>query len=125
LDYIKVKETIMERLSFTEIQEKYQHMGYDKYDINALLKQEIAENNIKFVVLDDDPTGVQTVHGVHVYTDWSYESILLGFQEEERLFYILTNSRALTQEQTTRVHREIAQNIIKASMETGKRFHIR
>ena len=29
----------------------------------------------KIVVLDDDPTGVQTVHGVHVYTDWSISSI--------------------------------------------------
>ena len=29
----------------------------------------------KLVVLDDDPTGVQTVHDVYVYTDWSMESI--------------------------------------------------
>lgn len=33
------------------------------------------ENHAKIVVLDDDPTGVQTVHDVNVYTDWSFESI--------------------------------------------------
>lgn len=114
----------MERLSFTKIQKKYPQADYDKYNMDALLKQEIEAADLKFVVLDDDPTGVQTVHGIHVYTDWSYDSILRGFQEEERLFYILTNSRALTQEQTTLVHREIARNIIRASKETGKRFQI-
>jgi hypothetical protein len=28
----------------------------------------------KIIVLDDDPTGVQTVHGIPVYTGWSTES---------------------------------------------------
>ena len=59
------------------------------------------------MVLDDDPTGVQTVHDVSVYTDWSYESIKKGFEEDNKLFYILTNSRGFTVEQTTRAHVEI------------------
>ena len=29
----------------------------------------------KIVVLDDDPTGVQTVNGISVYTDWTAQSI--------------------------------------------------
>ena len=33
----------------------------------------------KIIVLDDDPTGVQTVHDVSVYTDWSEETIERGF----------------------------------------------
>ena len=39
--------------------------SYKKIDealIDALLKKEIEANNKKIVVLDDDPTGVQTVH---------------------------------------------------------------
>ena len=59
------------------------------------------EDGHKIVVLDDDPTGVQTVHDVSVYTDWSYESIKKGFEEDNKLFYILTNSRGFTVEQTT------------------------
>ena len=40
----------------------------------------------KIVVLDDDPTGVQTVNGIHVYTDWTDESIAAGFAEENSMF---------------------------------------
>ena len=35
----------------------------------GLLKKEIEASNKKGVVLDDDPTGVQTVHDISVYTD--------------------------------------------------------
>ena len=60
---------------------------------DSLLEQEIAQNNKKIVVLDDDPTGVQTVHDISVYTNWTKDSIAKGFAEENKLFYILTNSR--------------------------------
>ena len=36
--------------------------------INELLKKEVANNKHKIIVLDDDPTGVQTVHDISVYT---------------------------------------------------------
>lgn len=114
----------MERLLWTEIETEYKNSEYERSNIAAVLKQEIKASNLKLVVLDDDPTGVQTVHDVSVYTDWTYESILEGFQSEDSLFYILTNSRAMTEQQTTRIHREIAQNIIKAAKETGRKFQI-
>ena len=55
----------------------------------ALLAAELALDNSKVVVLDDDPTGVQTVHGISVYTDGSPESIGAGFDETNRMFFIL------------------------------------
>ena len=42
----------------------------DEAYIDELLKKEIEKNNKKIVVLDDDPTGVQTVHDISVYTNW-------------------------------------------------------
>lgn len=43
----------------------------------------------KVVVLDDDPTGIQTVHGVFVYTDAGMESIRGGAAwGGEGIFYI-------------------------------------
>jgi uncharacterized protein YgbK (DUF1537 family) len=108
----------------TEVEKKYQHSEYKSSNIADLLMGEIESNNLKIIVLDDDPTGVQAVHDVFVYTDWNYKNILEGFLSEDRLFYILTNSRAMTEQQTTQVHIEIAQNIIKAAKETGMRFQI-
>ena len=76
----------------------------------------------KVVVLDDDPTGIQTVHGVFVYTDAGMESIRAGLLGEERVFFILTNSRALGEEETVRLHREIGRKVAAAAEELGGEF---
>ncbi len=95
---------------------------YPKVDIaavQALLEEKCREDRHKIIVLDDDPTGVQTVHDISVYTDWSYDSIKRGFEEKGKLFYILTNSRGFTVEHTTRAHLEIGETAAKVSEETG------
>ncbi|MBE5913897.1 MAG: hydroxyacid dehydrogenase [Pseudobutyrivibrio ruminis] len=89
----------------------------DRTTIDKLLADEFLSANIKIVVLDDDPTGVQTVHDVSVYTNWSIESIREGFSENNRLFFILTNSRGFTEEQTRKAHIEIAENVNKVAKE--------
>ena len=90
--------------------------------VDALLNAEIAANNKKIVVLDDDPTGVQTVHDITVYTNWDKDSIRQGFEEKNNLFYIMTNSRGFTAEQTTRAHHEIAAVVDEVSRETGREY---
>jgi uncharacterized protein YgbK (DUF1537 family) len=72
----------------------------DVQQIDRLLTAELATQGKKIVVLDDDPTGVQTVHAVSVYTSWDEETLEAAFAEEKRLFFILTNSRGLVAEQT-------------------------
>lgn len=88
-------------------------------ELDRLLNDEIRRSHTKFVVLDDDPTGVQTVHDVSVYTNWSVDSLVSGFREKTKLFYVLTNSRGLTAEETTRVHREIIANARRAAEIAG------
>lgn len=78
----------------------------------------------KIVVLDDDPTGVQTVNGISVYTDWTDESIAAGFAEENSMFFILTNSRAFSAEKTRAEHKKIAERICAASEKFGRNFVI-
>lgn len=78
----------------------------------------------KIIVLDDDPTGVQTVHNVPVYTGWDRESVLSGFQEKGSMFFILTNSRSFTEERTAAVHREIAETVSQISLERKQEFLI-
>ena len=51
----------------------------DEASVDALLNQLIAENDKKIVVLDDDPTGVQTVHDVSVFTNWKPETLREAF----------------------------------------------
>lgn len=94
----------------------------DETKMDQLLQKEISANQKKIVVLDDDPTGVQTVHDISVYTDWTKDSIRQGFQEKNNLFYILTNSRGFTQDETTLVHNEIAANVDAVAKELGKEY---
>ena len=90
----------------------------------ALLSQAMEGFHKKLVVLDDDPTGVQTVHDVSVYTDWEEESIRKGFEEKESMFFILTNSRSFSVEETTKAHLEIAARVAKVAGKLGQDFMI-
>lgn len=96
----------------------------DIREIDRLLTEEAENSSRKIIVLDDDPTGVQTVHDVSVYTDWSMESLRSGFAESKKMFFILTNSRGFTVEQTTEAHLEIAANVDAAAKEAGMEYLI-
>lgn len=96
----------------------------DIREIDCLLTEEAENSSRKIIVLDDDPTGVQTVHDVSVYTDWSMESLRSGFAESKKMFFILTNSRGFTVEQTTEAHLEIAANVDAAAKEAGMEYLI-
>ena len=99
--------------SYNKIEEQY---------VESLLEKEIKKNNKTFVVLDDDPTGVQTVHDVPVYTNWEKETLRQAFAEKNNLFFILTNSRGFTEEQTTKAHKEIADVVDEAAKEAGVEY---
>lgn len=94
----------------------------DAAKVDAALNEEREAFDRKIIVLDDDPTGVQTVNGIHVYTDWTEESIAAGFAEENRMFFILTNSRAFQTAQTEAEHRTIAARVAAEARRTGKEF---
>lgn len=94
----------------------------NEVQINLELEKALRKLNRKIIVLDDDPTGVQTVHDVSVYTDWSKSSIADGFAEKNSMFFILTNSRGLTSEESRLVHIQIAQNIQAVSEEIGQDY---
>ena len=99
-----------------------QYPAVDEAAVDALLNQLILENDKKIVVLDDDPTGVQTVHDISVYTNWKPETLQEAFAEKNNLFYIMTNSRGMTQDETTAAHHEIASAVNAASKASGKDY---
>lgn len=68
----------------------------------------------KIIVLDDDPTGSQTVHSCLLLTRWDEETLRLGLRDKSPIFFILTNTRSLTPENAASVTREVCQNLKKA-----------
>ena len=93
----------------------------DKEAVHRIFEQEWKSFRHKVMVLDDDPTGIQTVHDICVYTDWSVESIRKGMRGKDQMFFVLTDSRSLSREETVRIHREIAGNVKKAGLQCGGR----
>lgn len=100
------------------------YADYDLTKLNELYDKAMNKFNHKIVVLDDDPTGIQKVHGIHVYTNWDEQSIIDGFQSEEQMFFILTNSRAFSKEKTKQVHQDITNRIQKVSEQFNQPFII-
>lgn len=93
---------------------------------NGAMRQEINRINQsrgrKIIVLDDDPTGVQTVHDIDVLTMWDKELLREAFDAPESLFYILTNTRGLDALTAEQINREIAQNVQAVAAEMNKGF---
>jgi uncharacterized protein YgbK (DUF1537 family) len=90
----------------------------------ALIAGEVQKNGRKIIVLDDDPTGVQTVHDVSVYTGWDSGTIEAGFDEPGPLFFVLTNSRGLTAGETASLHDEIGRTIARTVRKKDRDFII-
>jgi uncharacterized protein YgbK (DUF1537 family) len=88
-------------------------------DVWPVLKKTIAQSGKKLVVLDDDPTGTQTVFDVPVLTDWAVDSLEEELKTKGSCFFILTNSRSLPVEKTRELHREIGSNLAAASKTAG------
>ena len=68
----------------------------------------------KIIVLDDDPTGSQTVHSCLLLTSWDVDTLRLGLADQSPIFFILTNTRALTPEQAESRTREVTHNLKEA-----------
>lgn len=91
-------------------------------DLRPHIQNQVKASRCKVVVLDDDPTGTQTVHGVPVLTEWSVEALSKEFSDDSPVFYVLTNSRSLTLAQAQSLNKEIGRNLVNASRQTGREF---
>lgn len=76
------------------------------------------------IILDDDPTGNQTVHDIPILTDWNTETIKNELTNNSPVFFILTNSRSFSSSKTISIHREICSNITEANRDLNKRLRI-
>lgn len=65
----------------------------------------------KVIVLDDDPTGSQTVHSCLLLTQWDAETLRTALQDPSPILFILTNTRALTPEEATQVTQSVCQGL--------------
>jgi uncharacterized protein YgbK (DUF1537 family) len=88
------------------------------------IRAAVAAAGRKIIVLDDDPTGTQTVHDVPVLTTWDAEALRAEFDNEDACFYILTNSRSLMPDAAAGLNRDIAVNLAAAAADARTPFDV-
>jgi uncharacterized protein YgbK (DUF1537 family) len=91
-------------------------------DLLPEIRAEVLRQGSKIVVLDDDPTGNQTVHDVAVFTRWSVPALIQLLEEPDPVAYVLTNSRSLSPADAESLTRDIARNLMRAREKTGREF---
>ena len=84
-------------------------------DLLPKIQKEIEQYPSEVFVLDDDPTGAQTVRDVAVLTEWSSRALLREFDTPEKATFVLTNTRSRTVEDACLINREVGQNLLEVS----------
>jgi uncharacterized protein YgbK (DUF1537 family) len=69
------------------------------------------EQATKIIVLDDDPTGSQTVHGCLLLTRWDVPMLKLALTDDSPLFFVLTNTRGMSAAKAEAVTRKACVNV--------------
>ncbi len=90
----------------------------------ARVRELVAAARLKIVVLDDDPTGTQTVHGVDVLADWSVDALAAALADPRPCFFVLTNTRSLPAGEASALVLKIAANLRSAGEKTGTEFSV-
>ena len=80
------------------------------------------DKKYRLVILDDDPTGIQTVHGCLLITQWDEATVRMALQHEQPFFYMLTNTRAMTRDEAARVVRSAMETVLEVNREFGYRL---
>ena len=88
-------------------------------NLAATIYGTLRAQNVRLVVLDDDPTGIQTVHGCLLVTDWQPASLEAAFRHPAPFFYVLTNTRAMTRSQAAAVTRSAVGAVLDANAAFG------
>lgn len=73
----------------------------------------------QLIVLDDDPTGTQSVGGLPVLTSWSVEDLVWALETGAAAVYVMTNSRSLAPSTAARRNEEVATNALSAADRLG------
>jgi uncharacterized protein YgbK (DUF1537 family) len=88
-------------------------------DLLSAIREKIGKSKAKIVILDDDPTGTQTVRDLPVLTHWSEQALREELTGRYPAFFILTNSRSLPETGACNLANEIGTHLRRASQQTA------
>jgi DNA-binding FadR family transcriptional regulator len=87
--------------------------------VSATALAEAVAGGRRLVVLDDDPTGTQTVSDIPVLTQWTVPDIRWALRQNTPAFFVLTNTRSLPESAAATRNREVAAACLDAAAAEG------
>lgn len=77
----------------------------------------------QIIVLDDDPTGSQTLHSCLLLLRWDIETLRLGLRDDANIFFVLTNTRSMPESEAIATTRAVCRNLkIALKLENVERY---
>jgi uncharacterized protein YgbK (DUF1537 family) len=86
------------------------------------IRRSLDDPTTRLLVLDDDPTGVQTMQDIEILTTWESDLIDRTLREQMRILYLLTNSRALDEPDAVKLTAEVVAVLRSAALRNQIRF---
>jgi uncharacterized protein YgbK (DUF1537 family) len=94
-------------------------------DVTSLLleiRRGLEDPASRLLVLDDDPTGVQTMQNIEILTTWEPDLVDRTLREQSRILYLLTNSRALDEAAAVKLTASVVAILRSAAQKNQIRF---
>ncbi len=85
----------------------------------AALAAEVATGRI-LVVLDDDPTGTQSITDLPVLTRWEDADLRWALRQDSTAFFVLTNTRSMSDGDAEALTSEVTRRVAAASAQEGR-----
>jgi len=82
-------------------------------DVGTNLDQ--IKSGRRLVILDDDPTGTQTIAELPVLTSWSVADLQWALQQPTVGFFVLTNTRSLSEADAATLNRQVVDALHQAA----------
>jgi uncharacterized protein YgbK (DUF1537 family) len=98
---------------YSEIVNSYPPAG--TLDFRDEITRMLEKERTRIVVMDDDPTGIQTVQDCLLLTDWEPGTLDKALLHKSPLFYVLINSRSMDESSAVRINREVAMAVLRAN----------
>jgi uncharacterized protein YgbK (DUF1537 family) len=94
-------------------------------DVTSLLleiRHSLDDLASRVLVLDDDPTGIQTMQNIEILTTWEPDLVDRTLREQPRILYLLTNSRALDEPAAVKLTASVVAVLRSAAQKNQIRF---
>ena len=85
------------------------------HDPVAMPASDVPVRSDVLIVLDDDPTGTQSVADLPVLTSWTQDDFAWAFEQNAPAIYLMTNSRSLDPEDARQINIEVAKAALAAA----------